>query len=46
LLGVLRVNKHFGKDRGKLVFLGLLDLLDPESKEVDNYRKELASTLF
>jgi putative thioredoxin len=46
LLGVLRENKHFGKDRGKLVFLGLLELLDPESKEVDNYRKELASTLF
>jgi putative thioredoxin len=46
LLGILRENKHFGKDRGKQVFLGLLELLDPESKEVDNYRKELASILF
>lgn len=46
LLGVLRENKHFGKDRGKQVFLGLLELLDPESRQVDEYRKELASILF
>lgn len=46
LLGVLRENKHFGKDRGKQVFLGLLELLDPESRQVNDYRKELASILF
>jgi putative thioredoxin len=46
LLEILRVNKHYSRDRAKLVFLGLLELLDPESEEVTSYRKELASTLF
>ncbi len=46
LLGILRENKHYAKDRAKLVFLGLLELLDPESEQVREYRKELASTLF
>jgi putative thioredoxin len=46
LLGILRENKHYGKDRGQQVFLGLLELLDPESDEVREYRKELASALF
>ena len=46
LLGILRENKHYSKDRAQQVFLGLLELLDPESDEVRNYRKELASTLF
>ena len=46
LLGILRENKHYGKDRGKQVFIGLLELLDPDSKEVENYRRELASAVF
>lgn len=46
LLGILRENKHYAKDRAQHVFLGLLELLDPESDDVRNYRKELASTLF
>lgn len=46
LLEILRVNKHYARDRAKLVFLGLLELLDPDSEEVNSYRKELASILF
>ena len=46
ILGILRENKHYAKDLGKLVFLGLLELLDPEAEEVSEYRKELASILF
>mgnify|MGYP000848880714 CR=1 FL=1 len=46
LLEVLRQDKHYAKDQAKQVFLGLLELLDPESEDVRSYRRELASALF
>lgn len=46
MIGILREDKHFSKDRAKLVVLGLLELLAPESDLVRQYRKELASILF
>lgn len=46
MFDILREDKHYGKDRAKQVVLGLLELLDPESDLVRQYRKELASILF
>lgn len=46
LMDILRQDKHYRRERGKEVVLGLLDLLDQESDLVRQYRKELTSILF
>jgi len=46
LMDILRADKHYRRERGKEVVLGLLDLLDQESDIVRQYRKELTSILF
>jgi putative thioredoxin len=46
LMDILRTDKHYRRERGKEVVLGLLDLLDQESEQVRQYRKELTSILF
>lgn len=46
MIEILREDKHYSKDRAKLVVLGLLELLVSESDLVRQYRKELASILF
>ena len=46
LLGILRQDKRFRKDRARNVLLALLDLLDPNSDLTRQYRAELASILF
>ncbi|MBA4376227.1 MAG: hypothetical protein C0401_08670 [Anaerolinea sp.] len=46
LMDILRQNKHFRRERGKHVVLGLLDLLDQEGDQTRQYRKELTSILF
>ena len=46
MMDILRTDKHFRRDRGKEVVLGLLDLLDQESSLVKQYRTELTSILF
>ncbi len=46
LMDILRQDKHFRRDRGRQVVLGLLDLLDQEADLTRQYRKELTSILF
>ncbi|MCX6053543.1 MAG: tetratricopeptide repeat protein [Chloroflexi bacterium] len=46
LMDILRQNKHFRRERGKQVVLGMLELLDQESELTLSYRKELTSILF
>ena len=46
IMDILRQDKHFRRERGKEVILGLLDLLDQESDQTRQYRKELTSILF
>jgi len=46
MMDILRTDKHYKRERGKEVTLGLLDLLDQESELVRQYRKELTSILF
>ena len=46
LLDILRQEKHYRKDRARLVALALLELLDPQGSETLQYRKELTSILF
>jgi putative thioredoxin len=46
LMDILRQNKHFRRDRGKQVVLGMLELLDQENEQTRQYRKELTSILF
>jgi putative thioredoxin len=46
MMDILRQDKHFRRERGKEVVLGLLDLLDQEGDLTRQYRKELTSILF
>lgn len=46
MMDILRQDKHFKRDRGKQVVLGLLELMDQESELTRQYRKELTSILF
>jgi putative thioredoxin len=46
LMDILRTDKHFRRERGKEVVLGILDLLDQESDLTRDYRKELTNILF
>ena len=46
MMDILREDKHYKRERGKEVTLGLLDLLDQESDLVRQHRKELTSILF
>ena len=46
MMDILRQNKHFRRERGKEVVLGLLELLDPEGDLTRQYRKELTFILF
>ena len=46
LLDILRVDKHYHKDRARLVMLGLLELMGTEDLQTREYRAELASVLF
>lgn len=46
LMDILRTDKHFRRERGKEVVLGILDLMDQESEMTRGYRKELTNILF
>lgn len=46
LMDILRADKHFRRERGKEVVLGILDLMDQESEMTRSYRKELTNILF
>jgi putative thioredoxin len=46
LLDILRQDKHYRKDRARLVALALLELVDQQGSETLQYRKELTSILF
>lgn len=46
LMDILRTDKHFRRERGKEVLLGILDLMDQESEMTRGYRKELTNILF
>ena len=46
LLDILRQEKHFRKDRARLVTLALLELVDPLGEQTLQYRKELTTILF
>lgn len=46
LMDILRADKHFRRERGKEVVLGILDLMDQESDLTRGYRKELTNILF
>ena len=46
LYDILRQEKHFRRDRARLVALGLLNLGDQQGTQTLEYRKELTSILF
>jgi putative thioredoxin len=46
MMDLLRTDKHFRRERGKEVVLGILDLMDQESELTRDYRKELTNILF
>jgi putative thioredoxin len=46
LLDILRQDKHYRKDRARLVALALLELVDPLGSQTLRYRKELTTILF
>lgn len=46
LLDLLREEPHYRKDRGRLVTLALLELLDPNGEQTLAYRKEMTAILF
>lgn len=46
MMDILRTDKHFRRERGKEVVLGILDLMDQESEMTRDYRKELTNILF
>ena len=46
MMDILRADKHFRRERGKEVVLGILDLMDQESDLTRDYRKELTNILF
>ena len=46
LMDILRQEKHFRRDRARLVALALLELVDPLGTQTLQYRKELTAILF
>jgi putative thioredoxin len=46
LLDILRQDKHFRRERARLVTLALLELVDPQGTQTLQYRKELTTILF
>ena len=46
MMDIVRQNKHYRRERGKEVVLGLLELFDQEDELTRQYRKELTSILF
>jgi Thioredoxin domain-containing protein len=46
LLDILRQEKHFRRDRARMVTLALLELVDPQGTQTLQYRKELTTILF
>jgi putative thioredoxin len=46
LMDILRQDKHYRKDRARLVALAMLELFDPLGTQTLQYRKELTTILF
>jgi putative thioredoxin len=46
LLDILRQDKHYRRDRARLVALALLELADPQGSQTLQYRRELTAILF
>jgi putative thioredoxin len=46
LFDILRQDKHFRRDRARMVTLALLELVDPQGTQTLQYRKELTTILF
>ncbi|MHC1739566.1 MAG: tetratricopeptide repeat protein [Anaerolineaceae bacterium] len=46
LMDILRQEKHFRRDRARVVALALLELTDPQGTQTLQYRKELTTILF
>lgn len=46
LLDILRQDKHYRRERARLVALALLELVDPQGTQTLQYRKELTTILF
>lgn len=46
LLDILRQEKHYRRDRARLVALALLELEDPQGTQTMEYRRELTAILF
>lgn len=46
MLDILRQDKHFRKDRARLVALAMLELFDQQGTQTLQYRKELTTILF
>ena len=46
LLDILREDKHYRKDRARIIIVALLELLGEENPVTRQYRNELASVLF
>jgi len=46
LMDILRQEKHFRRERARLVTLALLELVDPQGTQTLQYRKELTTILF
>jgi putative thioredoxin len=46
LMDLLRQEKHFRRDRARMVTLALLELVDPQGTQTLQYRKELTTVLF
>jgi len=46
MMDILRADAHYRRDKARLVVLGLLELMDPDSDQTLAYRKELTSILF
>ena len=46
LMDILRQDKHFRRDRARLVALALLELTDPQGTQTIQYRRELTTILF
>ena len=46
LMDILRQEKHYRRDRARLVALALLELVDPQGTQTLQYRRELTAILF
>jgi putative thioredoxin len=46
LMDILRQDRHFRRDRARMVTLALLELVDPQGTQTLQYRKELTTILF